>query len=186
MAWEWVAPVCTSGLGALGIVATGLTARGGRRHAEATAATRAEHERELAGDTRMQARLGDAYVELLSIVNRTAHYADNVRPAIDTSPPADPPPIPSVEEQIRAETLAMAYGSARVGELFETWRQTVWKIIGSDRAIANGIHQAYRSGFLEEWGLLQGELRPAQKVAREALAQQIAVELRSRTSADET
>jgi hypothetical protein len=80
------------------------------------------HERELAEDARVQARLGDAYVDLLSIVNRTGHYADLVRPVFEANPSAPAPPRPPVEERTRAEALVMASGSQAVEELFEAWR----------------------------------------------------------------
>jgi hypothetical protein len=144
-----------------------------------------KHERELAEDARAQARLGDAYVELLSIVNRTAHFADLVRPIFDTDPPTPPPPLPPPEEQMRAEALVMAYGSRAVEDLFEAWRQSVWNIIRADREIGIALEmrgQRSQSGidYLETWRKLTDELRPAQKAARKALSEAIGVELRSR------
>src|SRR3954447_8204415 len=171
MAWEWVAPVCTGAVGALGILVTGLTARGGRRHAERIAADGMTHERELAEEARAQARLGDAYVDLLSIVTRTGHYADLVRPIFETNPSAPIPPLPPVEEQTRAEALVMAYGSRAVEELFEAWRQSVWQIIRADRTIGLALQMQAKpdhSGIdqLETWRRLEEELKPAQRAAR--------------------
>lgn len=187
VAWEWVAPVCTGSVGALGIVVTGLTARGGRRHAETIAEGRIKHERELAEDARTQARLGEAYVELLSIVTRVGLFADAVRPVVDTNPPASPPPLPPAEEQTRADALVMAYGSRAVGEAYEAWRKSVWDIIRADRMIGLALETNERHGqgqsgidYMETWGRLEDELRPAQREAREALGEAIAVELRSR------
>jgi hypothetical protein len=182
MAWEWVAPVCTAAVGAIGVVATALTAKGGRTHAERVAGRRMEHERELAEDSRRQERLADAYVELLGIVNRTAHYADMVRPFVDTNPPAPTPPLPHVDEQMRAESLVMAFGSRNVEALFETWRQTIWAIIRADQEIGFGLtrEESGRTNHMEVWRQLVDELKPAQKAARSALADAVAVELRSR------
>lgn len=185
MAWEWVAPVCTGTIGSIGIVATGLTARGGRKHAESVASERIGHERKLAEDARRQARLADAYVELLAIVNRIAAYADLIRPVIDTTPPRTPPPLPTLDEQARAEALVMAFGTKPVEDLFETWRQTVWEIIGADQMIGLMLEersQGQSSGkhYMETWNRLETEMRPAQRSARKKLAEAIGVELRSR------
>jgi hypothetical protein len=141
-----------------------------------------EHERELAEDSRRQERLADAYVELLGIVNRTAHFADMVRPIVDTNPPAPNPPLPHVDEQMRAESLVMAFGSRNVEVLFETWRQTVWAIIRADQEIGFGLtrEESGHSSHMEVWRQLVDELKPAQKAARSALADAVAVELRSR------
>jgi hypothetical protein len=188
VAWEWVAPVCTTALGAFGIAVTGLTARGGRKHAENFSNARIQHEQELAEDARAQGRLGDAYVELLSIVNRSSAYADSVRPFIDTRPPAPIPPIPSLEEQSRAEALVMAYGSRAVEELFEAWRQSVWEIIRADQTIGLAQEMQAKHGQTginesDTWRRLMEELKPAQRATRKALAEAIAVELRSRKPA---
>lgn len=175
-----MAPVCTSALGAIGIVVTGLTAKGGRRHAENVAEDRMTHEREIAEDARAQDRLGDAYVELLSIVNRTADYAGRVRPMLDTDPPTPRPPLPSTDEQSRADALVMAYGSRAVEALFEEWRQSVWAIIQADQMIGIGMEWGKDSGIsqFEVRRKLEEELRPAQRAARKALSEAIGAELR--------
>jgi hypothetical protein len=181
MTWEWVAGT----VGAVGIVSTALTARGGRKHAETLSAERIKHERALAEDARLQARLADAYVEVLTIVNRFGHWADMVRPIVEANPPAPLPPVPDLEEQTRADALVMAYGSRKVEKLFEAWRQSVWDIIRANQEIELAQEMQTKHGstgidLLETWRRLADELKPAQRAARKAFSEEIAVELRSR------
>ena len=125
------------------------------------------------------------------IVNRIAAYADAVRPMLETNPPAAIPPLPSIDEQSRADALVLAFGSAPVEALYESWRRTVWDIIGADGEIGMMLamrDQGERDGvnYFPIWRDLEQKLRPAQKAARRELAAAIAVELRSRPAADGT
>ena len=99
-----------------------------------------------------------------------------------SSPPL---PLPSLAEQAHAEALVKAFGSDEVLERMETWRTVVQEMIDTTRLIeledkGDTIPQAgepiARQVFLQ--------LKPQERETREALVNQVAVELGHRTDAN--
>jgi hypothetical protein len=168
MAWEWVG---TAGVAVAGIAATYGAGRSGRKHAE-----------KLAREARTQERLADAYVEVLTIAARVGAWAQSVRPILDTNPPAVPPPLPSVEEQMRAEALLLAFGSKAARHVFELWRESAWEVIRGDQSIAFGQQLAKEQGpsgidHITIWRKLHEEQKPNEKERRGDLAETLSSEL---------
>ncbi len=160
MALEWVAHVATATVGVAGIVGTWLTANRGLAH-----------ERRLATEARQQQRLENAYVDLLDVAERVGHWAQLAWPVRDTEPPQPVPEMPSLVEQAHTEALVRAFGSEKVLQRMKTWRGVLREMQALDNVIrlAPGDHHQARSGF--------DELRPQEKAAREALGDQVAVDL---------
>ena len=182
MAWEWVAPVATAtaatALGGAGIVFTWLTGKQGRDHAEAIFNQQLTHEQLLAKEAREQQRLENAYVDLLDMAERVGHWAQRAYPIMDTNPPQSVPPLPSLVEQAHTGALVNAFRSARGA--------------GADGDLAkrrppdDRYHQVIE---LEDRGInptarrhFDLELRPQKRTTREALANQVAVELGQRAA----
>ncbi len=167
MAWEWVSPIATATAGVAGIVFTWLTGKQAR-----------DDTRAIAREARQQQRLEDAYVELLKMAERVGQWAQMVCPVIDFGGQPDTP-LPSFEVQADASALMGAFGSEAVREKREAWESVVRKMaslvnqIRWEEADPTGgrIPQISSRATLHE-------LRPDERAARQALADQVAVELR--------
>jgi len=156
----------------------------GYRHAERVTDKRNKHERQLAGEARVQQRLAEAYVELLELVHAVGQWSDLVRPIIGPGP--EPPPLPSLPQQARVQALIDAYASDAVKGLMKSWQDVVTKVRVADMTIGfasqrDGVRSpaaAEQRQQLEEkgWQELMA-LRPAEHAARQALADQVAAEL---------
>ena len=168
MAWEWIG---TSAVGGLGIFFTWLTGKQGRDAARADAK-----------EAREQQRLENAYVDLLDMAERAGHWAQMVLPVVDTNPPQPDPDLPSVNEQAHTEALVKAFGSKDVRERMEVWSDVVKEMnatVGLIRWIEADTTR-HRGSQENPRGKLQ-DLRREEREAREALGNQVAVELRHRT-----
>jgi len=169
MAYEWVGPVAVGVVGLAGMYATFITGDRTRKHAEV-----------MAHSERQQQRKAEAYVEVLIIAERIGGWAQSVRPMIDQGAPL--PPIPSFEDQTRAEALLKAFASETARERFETWRKAVWDIILADRAIGFGLEargsDAESGGdAMTVWRRLEQEFRPHESSLRTDLGKQLSREL---------
>jgi hypothetical protein len=172
MAWEWVAPVATATVGVAGVFFTWLSGKQGRDHAE-----------KLAEDARKQQRLESAYVRMVAMSEQVGHWAQMAYPLFDTNPPLPVPPLPELQEQAHVTALVKAFGSDEVLERMETWRTVVRKMLHTGRLIeledkGYSIRQAGEPTARQDFDL---ELRPQERRTREALANQVAIELGHRT-----
>ena len=169
MAWEWVAPVATAttatAVGVAGMFFTWLTGKEARDDARATAR-----------EAREQQRLENAYIELLDVAERTGQWVRMVCPVWDTNPPQPvPAELPSLPEQAHTEALVNAFGSAEVRERMKTWRDVALEVISTVTQIR--WEEADPTGAEESPRRTLEHLRGQERVAREALANQVAVEL---------
>lgn len=164
MAWEWVPHVATATVGVAGIVGTWLTANRGLAH-----------ERRLATEARQQQRLENAYIGLLDVAERVGHWAQLAWPVFDTDPPQPAPELPSLAEQAHTEALVRAFGSENVLRQMKAWRDIVREMRTLDNTIRRAPHEQSdpRQRF--------GELRATEMAAREALGDQVAVDLGHRS-----
>jgi hypothetical protein len=175
MALDWVAPVATGTtatiVGGAGMFFTWLTGKQARDDARATAR-----------EARQLQRLENTYVGLLDMAERAGQWVQTVLPIVDTNPPQKIPDLPSIEEQAHTEALVKAFGSTEVRERMEVWRDVVKEMIATvglirwieaDTTAHRGIQENPR-------GKLDG-LRRQEREARQALGNQVAVELRHQT-----
>ena len=173
MANEWI-PVISAAIGAsvgvTGIVFTWLTGKQARDQAEQTAQNRLEHERTMAQQARDQERRGNAYVQLLTVVERTGQWAQMVKPLVGSHPP---PPLPDLDEQAEAMALVNAFGSDEIRRSFNTWRNLIWDMIWAVDEIDREVETSEGD---EPYSKLF-KLRPAEDDARQALARLIRDEL---------
>jgi hypothetical protein len=180
MAWEWVAPVATAtasiAVGVAGIFFTWLSGKQGRDHAETVLSQQLAHERLLASEARDQQRLETAYVDLLDMAERAGQWAQMVLPMIDTHPPQPDPPLPTLEVQAHTQAVVKAFGSSQVRERLENWESVVKKAI-STVAVAH-MTKDVPVEAAQARVTLERDLRPQERAAREALAEQISAELR--------
>ncbi len=166
-----VSVVSSAVLGAVGLIVASYNSSRERAHALA-----------LAREARQQERLADAYVEVLRIVEEVAHWAQRVRPMLDTSPLPEPPPLPSIAEQIRMQALLGAFASEDVQARYEAWCQSVYAIQAADMELTwheRSVNRHGQSGIddAEVWRRLALELKPKERVLRQALIDTVAAEL---------
>jgi hypothetical protein len=168
---QWIG---TAAVGALGIVATYTSGVSSRRH---------ESHRDAV------TRRANAYIEVLTIAEHVGNWAQRVRPLVDTTPPRDPPPLPDLNQQVRAQALMAAFGSDQVRDLLDRWRETVNEVSRADILIGfesqrRGEPREMRGepikiGNQDPWLALEQTLRPAEAAARGALGKRINQELTS-------
>jgi hypothetical protein len=172
MAWEWVGPVATATVAVPGIFFTWLTGKQGRDDARA-----------IAKEAREQQRLENAYVDLLDMAERVGQWVRMVYPMIDTNPPQPiPAELPSLAEQAHTEALVNTFGSDEVRKRMKDWRDVVLEVISTVQQIKWEEEQPARYSEESPRRTLE-QLRAQERVAREALANQVAVELQHRTHA---
>ena len=181
MAWEWVAPVATAtastAIGVAGIFFTWLSGKQGRDHAETISGQQLTHARLLAKEAREQQRLESAYVALLEMAERAGQWAQLVLPMIDTNPPGPVRPLPSFEEQAHTEAVVRALGSKEVREQMEKWEAVLRRVISTVEQIHWEESSPSRASQRSPRLTLE-ELRPQERAARQALAEQVSAELR--------
>lgn len=175
MSWEWVAPVATATVGlGVGVAGVFFTWKTGKQARELTLRS--------ATEARIQQRLENAYIAELDIAERAGQWAQSVLPMMDTNPPQTVPSLPSVEEQAHAEALVKAFGSDEVRKLMEVWRDIVKQMISTVGTIAWIEQDTERHrGIQENPRRDLPELRRREREAREAIGEQVAIELGHRT-----
>jgi len=181
VASDWVSTVTVGAVGVLGAFFTWLTGKQGRDHTEKLASDRFDYERQVAADTRRQARIENAYLRLLGLVDQGSAWAQSVKPVLGTIPPRPVPDLPSVEQQVEVGTIVGAFGSAPVQQLYEEWRRVLREVVGAVEEIDRenlyrraGVSEGTDAG--QPWKQLS-ELRPKERAARDALARQVNTEL---------
>ncbi|HEX6758636.1 MAG TPA: hypothetical protein VF086_09550 [Propionibacteriaceae bacterium] len=187
MAYEWIGPVSAAVVGISGIFFTWLTGKQARDQAHQTADKRLDHERTMAHDAREQERRANAYVRLLTVVERIGQWAQMVKPMLDTNPPQEVRPMPDLDEQAEAMALVNAFGSDEIRQSFKSWRDLVWDMIWAvaeiDREQGSGKRYRPETSDSDEPYMKLLKLRPAEDEARQALASQTRAELQAaRTS----
>lgn len=183
MAWDWV-PVAGVAVAAAAVVvstaATVAVTRMGHRHTERMSAQRNDHELLLAREARIQQRLEDAYVEVLTFVYRVGQWVDLTRPLIDVGVKA--PGLPELDEQARVRAMVSAYASEVVKDLMAEWDRVVVMVQVADMTIAqaetNTRSETWQDVATKQWEKLSTECRPALQDVRARLERQIALELR--------
>jgi hypothetical protein len=150
----------------------------GYRHGERLAGVRTEHEREMAREARRYQRLTEAYVPVLDFAFKVGQWSELVRPMIQIGE-VKPPPLPSLDEQAHVQALIAAYASPEVKQLMLAWREHLNNVRKADMTI--GFAQQHDArGHIDdgaEWLKLEQEYRPAERQARQALADQVSHEL---------
>jgi hypothetical protein len=157
-------------IGVAGLLAGWLNLREGNKH-----------ERTMAREAREQERLGNAYVRLLGMAERAGQWAQMVKPIMDTDPPQPVPPLPDLAEQAEVAALISAFGSDETRDAMQKWLEIFRQIIVTVQLIGFE-EEADRRGGGGDFGQPRRtlhELRPAEAEAREALARQVASELRA-------
>ncbi|SKV08043.1 Uncharacterised protein [Mycobacteroides abscessus subsp. massiliense] len=176
MAWEWVAPVSTAGAGGLGVFFTWLTSWQGRRHAETISRDQQKHARDLSREQREQQRLETAYIQMLIEAERMGNWATSVHPMYGPNAPVVD--MPSLDEQATTAAHVNAFGSAPVKRLMQAWRDVVSEMAFQAALITpSGFVVEDRSQDMEARKEIF-RLRPKERRARLALADQVATELR--------
>jgi hypothetical protein len=165
----------------IGVFFTWPTGTQGRDHAERLAKQTYEYQRQLAEDARTQERLGEAYLNLLEMVEQVGAWAQAVRPVVDTDPPRPVPDLPDVREQIRVEAASNAFASAAVREALGAWRRVVrdveHAVLLIDLERDAGVRGERLHAQLQSPWLKLQELRPAEVRARRDLIERVADEL---------
>jgi hypothetical protein len=180
MAWEWVAPVATATasitVGVAGIFFTWLSGKQGGDHAETISGQQLAHERLLASEARDQQRLETAYVNLLEMSEAAGQWVQLVMPVVDTDPPQPDPPLPTLEVQAHTEAVVRAFGSPQVRERMDSWESVVRKAIST--VTVGHMMASLPSEATQARLTLERDLRPQERSARQALAEQVSAELR--------
>jgi hypothetical protein len=177
VAWEWVAPVATATAGVTGVFFTWLAGKQGREHAASVSANQLANARLLAIDTRQQQRLENAYLQLLEEAEKVGNWAQLVYPFFETNPPQPVPDLPTLEDQAKTAALVKAFGSDNVSRRMEAWRKVVLEEITQARIV--GMSEARGQDAFEARVEIDRELRPKEKETRQAIADQVAKELRA-------
>lgn len=170
MAWEWVSPVAlaTAGLagGGIGAFFTWLAAKQARDDAKA-----------IAREARDQQRLANAYVELLEVSELTGQWAQTALTPLGAGPSWQASDSPTVREQAHTEALVKAFGSAEVRELMGKWRSTVKEMLATIGLIPEVEADPWRYQGVPDLRQKLEALRSQERESREALGDQVAVEL---------
>ncbi|ORB49410.1 hypothetical protein BST43_23395 [Mycobacteroides saopaulense] len=179
MAWEWVSPLATVGGGALGAYFVWRAGKEGREHAETVSSQQLSHARQLAQDARKQQRLETAYVALLQMTERVGQWAHSVCPMLQTDPPREGAPMPSLEVQADAAAFLNAFASDEVTKRWDAWRDSINEV----RYAVMDI-ELYRSGEVPRepgepspYKVLHIDVLPREIKLRKAIATQVALEL---------
>lgn len=154
-------------VGVAGLVCGVLIAKTDRRKAA-----------ELAIQDRRQARVEDAYVELLTFVAAAGAWAQALLPA--ASDPADPardaPALPEAADEWSMTAKVAAFGSAEVRRALEEWRDSLTEVRRRVRTVQQRDDRG-PADRVERWRELDEQAKPAERVARSRLEALVAAEL---------
>ncbi|QYL19163.1 hypothetical protein [Mycolicibacterium pallens] len=153
-------------IGGAGIFFTWLTGKQARDDARASAR-----------EAREQERLENAYIGMLDMAERVGQWVRMVYPLWDTVPPRPvPAELPSLAEQAHTQALVNAFGSGDVRVRMKDWQDVVQDVLVTVQQIQ--WEEADRERYSEESPRRTLErLRGSERIAREALTDQVAVEL---------
>ena len=181
MAWEWVAPVSSASgaviVGGIGIYSTLKLAR-----------LNATHTDKVARENRVQQRLADAYVKVLSLAEQegqwiaaTTYNCSRDKGDLWESQEFREAPKPAITDRSSAAALLAAFGSAAVLAQHSAWRAAADAAGEWIQGIDIGMHL---NGAVpdenvppEQLKRLVYELQPKEAAARQALAEAVADEL---------
>jgi len=179
LALSWITSlVATVVLGLVGIWATHREAERARTAASGDLEKSLTHERQMAAQALHQARIERAYLGLLEMTEKVSAWAQLVAPIVDTDPPREVPPLPTIEEQARAQANVSSFGSEDVRARLNEWREVVLKMVQL-AGLAEIIRaDASARGHIEgnPWVEMHA-LRPREIETRDALADAIRREL---------
>ncbi len=151
----------------------------GREHAETVSSRQLQHAQNLAADARKQQRLENAYIAVLVIAEKAGQWAQTAHPMWDTHPDRELPPLPSPDDQARAEALLHAFGSTRVAAKFDAWSEIIHKMIRTSYLVeAHRVRQApLLEGEKSPYYVFNEDLKPKERKARKEIAIEVAHEL---------
>jgi hypothetical protein len=177
-----ITTVGTNNLAVISVISSALVGFGGILFAGTNSKQDRAARRALELELRQQNRKAEAYLELLMIVGRIGYWADMVRSVVTTELPSPPPELPDVPEQIRADALVTAFGSSEIQTTVAAWRRSVNAIAVADRKIAWALKardhgNASPVTHFDVWNELEASLRPAEREARVAIENRVALEL---------
>lgn len=147
------------------------------------AAEREDSDRKLmaAREEAIRTRRAEAYVQVLETVGRIGHWAERVRPGLDTVPLQPDPELPDLAQQAASQARLQVFGTQPVQELWRAWDKrvravdvAVRQIARADREGATGPAKLRAIQFVND---LEDVLRPAEQEARRVLGQQMNREL---------
>lgn len=134
---------------------------------------------ELAIRDRRQARLEDAYVELLRFMAAAGAHTDALLPAVDglpVDPARDAPPLPDAADEWSMTAKVAAFGSNEVQDALQTWRACLDDV----RRLVHEVRLREQRGsghWVEAWAQLDDAARPTEVGARRRLHELVATEL---------
>lgn len=134
---------------------------------------------ELAIRDRRQARLEDAYVEVLRFTAAAGAHNDALLPPMDgipTDPARDAPPLPDAADEWSMTAEVAAFGSNEVQDALQTWRAALDDV----RRLVHEVRLREQRGsgdWITAWAQLDNAARPAEVGARSRLHELVAVEL---------
>lgn len=168
------------GIALASVITSGIVGLGGLTVAAVTSGKDRDAARSLALDQARLQRRADAYVEVLRVAETAGQWASTTTPSLDFGDPV--PPLPDLAAQAQVQALVGAFGSTEVRDLERAWRDSVRAVIKAVQAInvatsTEGRHGVTGIDKMGTWRRLDEELRPAERAAREALADGIAREL---------
>jgi hypothetical protein len=137
--------------------------------------------RAIAWEARYQQRLETTYIELLKMAERTGVWAENVYPISQSGKPPDTP-LPWFDVQADTRAVLKAFGSDALRKREETWRPVVQEMISAAQEVMwEDLHPSQVPPQGKSARVTIEELRPKEREAREALGNQVAVELKHHT-----
>lgn len=165
--------------GGLGVFFTWLSGKQGRDHTEKLTERQLKNALQLAQDARKQQRLEIAYVALLQMTERVGQWAHSVRPMLQTNPPREGAPMPSLEVQADAAAFLNAFASCEVTKRWDAWRDAIdevrYAVIDIDLYRSGDVPR--EPGEPSPYKVLHMDVLPREIKLRKAIATQVALEL---------
>jgi hypothetical protein len=168
VAWEWVGPVATGIVGVAGVIGTAKVASGGRSHDERMAreARVASHE------SWHRDRRAMAYASYLDQAVDQSEIVARAFPIMDTDPPAELVPMPSVERQRAAWVQIQAYAPRSIKELARSWDALTRRALWEAEAISRHQKNVEARRRLDD---LRPQVRDALMALTDAIADDLAM-----------
>jgi hypothetical protein len=195
MAWDWLSPAVSGVVGVGGLFFGWLSGKQSRdqaerlarhnddharlmaeqrdTHARALEEDRRRHEQRMVEEERRQHRLAEAYLEIMTTTIQTGNALRG-----------DDGPLVVREDLVRSTALADTFASPEVLGLFESWRDTVYRVLDADvrlKANADVDETGHTAVDMRlHWRRQVRDLRLREADKRKALADMVAAELRAR------
>jgi hypothetical protein len=136
------------------VLASGAVGLAGVMSAVAGGSLDRRHQRLLAAEARQQARLEDAYVDLLKFVKRVNLFLTASWPPGDPEWRPAPGRVPSAEEHANVAAVVAAYGSREVRAAEKVW----WQTASRSLVLSGRLHRldairsmASQESWLDSW-----------------------------------